>query len=137
MNNEQLSEAFARGERTGTANNMFIDGDTIYSYGRHFPIARHHKGVVLFNPDGYSNTTAKHKFKVSYAVSGRTIVYLEGCDVANIESQKDTNSREIAHLKGKIQRARSDHMKANHRARIEHLKSQNTLLSGLLEGVRE
>jgi len=137
MNNDQISEVFAKGQTTGTANNMFIDGDTIYSYGRHFPIARWYKGVVLFNPDGYSNTTAKHKGKVLYALRGETIVYLNDCDIRKIESQQDTNSREIESLKGKTERARSDHIKTYYMARIEDLKNQNTLLSGLVEGVRE
>lgn len=44
---------------------MFFDGDTIYSYGYHFAIARFidtPKGrVCLFNSEGYSVSTAKHK----------------------------------------------------------------------------
>jgi hypothetical protein len=45
-----------------TANgNFFFTGDTIYSYGHHFPIARHVGGVVLFTTRGYSVTTAGHK----------------------------------------------------------------------------
>lgn len=49
---------------------MFAQGDTLYSWGSHFPIARHvmttpAKGaarhVVLFNADGYSSSTGKHK----------------------------------------------------------------------------
>jgi hypothetical protein len=44
--------------------NFYFRGDTIYSYGSHFPIARHieHDGkkAVLFTSRTYSNTTAKH-----------------------------------------------------------------------------
>jgi len=46
---------------------MFSDGSTIYSYGRHFPIARklgttyNNCEVVLFNSNGDSVSTAKHK----------------------------------------------------------------------------
>lgn len=49
---------------------MFAQGDTLYSWGHHFPIARHvlttpAKGaarhVVLFNADDYSSSTGKHK----------------------------------------------------------------------------
>lgn len=47
-----------------SAGNLFFSGETIYSYGRHFPIARHAviKGrpVILFTTSGYSVTTAKH-----------------------------------------------------------------------------
>lgn len=47
-----------------STNNIFFEGDSIYSYGRHFEIARHvtHKGksCVFFTTRGYSVTTAKH-----------------------------------------------------------------------------
>lgn len=44
---------------------VFFEGDTIYSYGRHFPIARHivnAKGdkAVLFTSRSYSVSTSKH-----------------------------------------------------------------------------
>jgi len=39
MNNKQVAGAFARGEK-GKSNNMFINGDKIYSYGYHFTIAK-------------------------------------------------------------------------------------------------
>ena len=44
---------------------VFFEGDTIYSYGHHFAIARIVKTdtgtVCLFNSEGYSVSTAKHK----------------------------------------------------------------------------
>lgn len=44
---------------------VFFEGKTIYSYGRHFPIASvteiQGKQFILFTTRGYSNTTAKHK----------------------------------------------------------------------------
>lgn len=49
--------------------NLYFDGDTIYSYGGHFPIARHvvdnpskknPKSAVLFTTRSYSNTTSGH-----------------------------------------------------------------------------
>ena len=44
---------------------MYFHGPTIYSYGQHFPIAKHvrnEKGerAILFTERSYSNTTAKH-----------------------------------------------------------------------------
>ena len=53
--------------------NIFYEGDTIYSYGHHFPIARivDVKGqkIVLFTTDGRSVSTAKHKTFAARAVS--------------------------------------------------------------------
>lgn len=48
-----------------SGDNFFFDGPTIYSYGRHFPIATirtNEKGdeAVLFTTRKYSNTTTKH-----------------------------------------------------------------------------
>lgn len=45
--------------------NFYFEGDTIYSYGSHFPIAKHvtnDKGEtgILFTERGYSSTTSKH-----------------------------------------------------------------------------
>jgi hypothetical protein len=44
---------------------MFFDGRTIFSYGRHYAIARFvetSRGTVcLFNSEGYSVSTAKHR----------------------------------------------------------------------------
>lgn len=48
---------------------FYFEGDTIYSYGRHFPIATHHNGIVLCTYRNYSNTTAKQMGKVWRAIS--------------------------------------------------------------------
>lgn len=44
--------------------NFYFNGSTIYSYGGHFPIAKHievnGQKAVLFTTRGYSNTTARH-----------------------------------------------------------------------------
>jgi hypothetical protein len=44
--------------------NFYFNGSTIYSYGGHFPIAKHiekdGERAVLFTTRGYSNTTARH-----------------------------------------------------------------------------
>lgn len=43
-----------------SGSHFYFEGDTIYSYGSHFPIARHYRGAVLFTTHGYSATTARH-----------------------------------------------------------------------------
>lgn len=74
MNNTQVCEAFSNGETEGRGSNLFIDGDTIYSYGHHFPIAKHTdkfvdgKEIILFTTKSYSVTTAKHKNYVFHAL---------------------------------------------------------------------
>jgi hypothetical protein len=73
--NQSQSEA-----RLSGANNFYFYRDTIYSYGRHFPIAKHvvnDKGerAVLFTLRSYSNTTAKHILTVSAACRNLNRVY--------------------------------------------------------------
>lgn len=60
--------------------NFYFEGDTIYSYGSHFPIAKHitRKGenAVLFTTRrSYSNTTSKHICDVRRAIPGRLPVF--------------------------------------------------------------
>jgi len=66
-----------------TANsNFYFNGDVIYSYGSHFPIAKHEtnqKGtkVILFTTRSYSNTTAKQKNIVESASRHIEKIYVD------------------------------------------------------------
>jgi len=65
---------YNRSERSGF--NVYYRGDTIYSYGSHFPIASFATGptgerVVLFTDRSYSFSTAKHKGIVNRALGYR------------------------------------------------------------------
>lgn len=87
-NANSTSSHFARGGTSGGTQNLYIEGDTIYSYGRHFPIARRlspeeqsKTGLkYVFNKYGYSNTTAKHKSHVRCAI--RDYIELPNCDMS-------------------------------------------------------
>lgn len=73
---EHGREADKRGGR------IFFEGPTIYSYGRHFPIATFYqrKGkekIVLFTLRSYSNTTSAHMGAARGAVSHFRIIYCE------------------------------------------------------------
>lgn len=55
--------------------NFYFEGDTIYSYGRHFPIARHlPDGSVAITTKKYSNTTNKHTWLVRHAVAHLRVI---------------------------------------------------------------
>lgn len=65
---------------------MFFEGETIFSYGRHYPMARftdlrdaEGRRVVLFKQDGYSVSTAKHRGHARSALHGLnvTTVYVD------------------------------------------------------------
>lgn len=75
--NSGIAEAFAQGATRGKGNNMFIDGDTIYSYGRHFPMAtRGADGTIYMTTKKYSVSTAKHLsyLRQALAQSGLNVV---------------------------------------------------------------
>ena len=61
--------------------NIFFDGETIYSYGTHFPIACHvnsksgRKSAVLFTTRRYSVTTSGHCSAVRGAIPSGTTVF--------------------------------------------------------------
>ena len=70
MNNKQVAQAFATGATKGKGSNLFIEGDTIYSYGRYFPIARRlPKGGYWINPEKYSQSTTRHQSLVRNAIN--------------------------------------------------------------------
>jgi hypothetical protein len=96
--------------------NVFFEGDTIYSYGEHFPIARHvrtgRKTAVLFTTRHYSVTTSGHCSSVRQAIPSGTIVF----DVPNVKASwgEIDHPANLAHFVsesqealGKARRARS------------------------------
>lgn len=60
LTHEEIVHRWKRGER-GQGFSMFTDGTTIFSWGKHFPIATKVKGLIFFNTDDYSASTRKHK----------------------------------------------------------------------------
>lgn len=55
----------------GRASRVFFEGEIIYSYGRHFPVARfapEYGDIVLFTSRGYSSSTGKHKGVIRAAI---------------------------------------------------------------------
>lgn len=76
MNNSEIGHAWihrSSDNGRGTASNIFFEGDTIYSYGYHFAIAKQYDDFILFNKDNYSSTTSKHLSHVRSAISHHTI----------------------------------------------------------------
>jgi len=80
-NNEAAHIWASQSQTSGRAGNVFFENGVIYSYGRHFPVARfapEFGNVVLFTNRGYSNSTGKHKSLIRGAIPGGfNVVY---CD---------------------------------------------------------
>lgn len=86
MDNKQVAHLWANKSRASAkGSHFFFEGDTIYSYGSHFPIARHCDGVILFTRQDYSVTTSKHKSYVRMACTQ--------FEVFTVENVKDTPGR--------------------------------------------
>ena len=98
MTNADLAKKYADGAKKGTVGNMYIKGDTIYSYGSHFPISRkldgrgdnipetvtfNGKPVALFTSQDYSVTTARHKSHVFSALKQAGYELIEVSDVSD------------------------------------------------------
>lgn len=72
----QIPHLWAHGipkdRRIRSSSNVYAEGDTIYSFGDHFPMAKRvvRKGQVIFlyNPDRYSSITDSHQSAVHRAI---------------------------------------------------------------------
>ena len=64
----------------GRANSLFFEGDTIYSWGHHYQIARivtdnNGDKVVFINSNGYSSSTGKHTHIVRHSIPSDVKVF--------------------------------------------------------------
>ena len=70
MTNKKLAQKFAQGATSGKGSNLFIEGDTVYSYGYHFAVARRTgENTANFTSRRYSQSTARHKSLVLSALN--------------------------------------------------------------------
>lgn len=133
MTNKQVADNFAKWTQKGSSLHMFIEEETVYSYGAHFPIARlltDHVGKrALFTTKDYSNSTSKHKSLVRNALLDREWEILEIPDVltlqslTNIEYFKNTRQE----LTDKLSRARLEWTRQNYLSKISQLYDQEKL----------
>lgn len=106
--NYDIAHAFAYGATEGhTGNhNLYISGDCIYSYGRHFCIAKRvGPSTVLFTTRSYSNSTAKH---IGYVWSATSHISRIECydPSASTEENQRRFLEEIQGILPRLERAR-------------------------------
>ena len=103
---------------------MYFNGSTIYSYGSHFPIAKHivneqGQRAVLFTERSYSVTTEKHKSQVWMSCKNDNIIF---CSLPNSTHQDNFNFwLNIAELQGarKLKTARKPELYLNIISNVE------------------
>jgi len=111
FNTNEVAHIWAAQSQTEGRNaggNFYFEGATIYSYGRHFPIATIEGNDVLFTMRSYSNTTAKHISKAGRAISHKNIIECYEVPVKwdekplKKQSLGGTHSKNIERWKGEI-----------------------------------
>jgi len=131
--NKEVAEMFARGATEGSSGHMFIDENTIYSYGRHFPIAKRYGNVFIFTTSSHSTTTSNHKGRVKEAIGiFRKILYLPDCDTRKSIEQKRLNEKEIERLLKLKKRFHLPERKAVYDAEISDMRKQNKMLDEII-----
>ena len=78
MRNKDVIENFVEGIRGGRTKTLFVEGNVLYSYGYHFPLAikgysKAHGRMLVVNNDKYSRTTSCHQSLLESAITNRPI----------------------------------------------------------------
>ena len=132
MKNQEIAEIFANSSEEARTGNLFIEGRAIYSYGHHFKIAEKiGHSEAIFNLNGYSNTTAKHKNYVLRELksNGFKIIYLLNCDIKELKETLLSNENDIKRTEAT--KPRNERTITRKIERLNELKEQNVFLIDL------
>lgn len=89
MNNSMIAHLWANEKQESAhGSNFYFEGESIYSYGRHFEvgrIVRNKRGekAYLINDTYYSSTTSKHQYYVREAIPTGSKVFSVGYNMSN------------------------------------------------------
>jgi len=136
--NSAVADLYARGETEGRSGNMIIEGDTVYSYGTHFPIAKHLKGkIYLFNSDSYSMSTSNHMNLVRRALlrNKAILIFIKNCDTDYALENMKYNKELLHKLHSKYANARSERKREEYKNAIRELEKQNKLLHNFVPDI--
>jgi len=134
FNNDMVAHVWAaqsQSEGRSSNGNFYFRDSVIYSYGSHFPIAKMHNGIVLFNADSYSPSTQRHQSYARHAVTHLESVSLPELDsVLHIMAHKSDNalrayikrlSERIESIRDKMSRMRAAWKKQSAQGEIDSL----------------
>lgn len=123
--NEKLTEMFNKqSQHFGKANSLFFEGNILYSYGYHYPLAIVNENYILINDIGYSVTTSKHIAIARNVTSNRKQI---------LTSQIELNQvlQEFEYLNRKLSKARKPQIYAKAIQELKQAFDKNTsYLSG-------
>ncbi|MEM7225573.1 MAG: hypothetical protein AAF495_21525 [Pseudomonadota bacterium] len=87
----RVAQIWASGRSAGEISDdglLFFEGETIFSFGRHFPIARHQGGAVLVTTESYPVPTTAHIALVRDAVADCRIFTVPDVEARTVEEHK-------------------------------------------------
>ena len=151
----EVAHVFAqRSQSEGSASNLFFEGDTIYSYGRHFALAQFittmtGEVILLVNGLRYSHFTAKHRTRVVQATRQYRQIFLPVLDNrigASLKySEADTLAgklssntylcvnawmKELREIENKLAKAKKPEIYIRQTQQIDHVVSEYFLAIG-------
>jgi hypothetical protein len=111
----------------GTSGNMFFEDKTIYSYGRHFAIAKHYfSNLVLFTNRDYSVSTSQHCSHVGSALPyDKEILY---CNNPSWPADPENLSSAIREIEYNLKKA----IKARQR-KLDYMNTAESVYNQLIE----
>jgi len=144
ISNQKAIENWLTGKSTARSRAIFYDGDTIFSYGYHFPIAVKLGGnVILITRRRYSVTTTQHTNRVFFSIPFRFKV-IEVDDLQSnfrtadgrlraswLKRELKVIAKMIEEAKQKEKRARVPHSKAGWLGEVVNLKHNSKQLNKL------
>jgi hypothetical protein len=99
--NPQLCHKFnEQSQSEGRASNMFFEGDTMYSYGRHYIVGEFlTPNLIVINDVGYSSSTSKHISILTSATRDKTQIFSMQADPKKVANQIEANFSKLAHAR--------------------------------------
>lgn len=137
VNTDQVAHLWANKSQNQARNphgNFYFTGDTIYSYGSHFPIARHvtvgagkrSRSAILLTTRTHSSTTSGHISTVRQAIAGGVLVF-HVPDVSPSTSSGDLHKNSRKHYRKQFDNYLELSIKAIKRADYWLRSAQDTI----------
>ena len=99
MKNKEVVEDFIRGRWIDSkGSNLFSEGNILYSYGRHFPIAVRLKDCWVVNNRTYSPTTSAHQGHFTRALGFKNLKSMFGLQNVTFPSKFGIPFRSLGSL---------------------------------------
>lgn len=139
MNNREVAHFWANQSKpSAKGSHFFYEGDTIYSYGYHFPIARlithpvTKKKAYLYNSARYSQSTTRHQGYVRSAACHLECIPATGAMLSSKKQPKaselKTMAKELAIRAARLAETEKEHKREQAKRRRETLKKHKEAL---------